>query len=411
MNDFLTSELVLYFNTEWSDTLRVGQPAFFLENASASVLFEEPCRFLWHRYVSAARSPSAHTWAKAAYSLKIWFQYLQAAGVHWQEADLATRRAFRDAYASSISPRTGQPYELGGIADSMTTVKQFYVYAGAEGFYEGELAIQNDLPGKDERRRGFKTDQDLPKQRPNVNIRALTPRELGNFLHYVGPQAGIRGNDKRHARDRLICDLGWVVGLRLSEVISLTTLQFLSITPDSKSPYADLHLVITGKGNKTRQVAIPTWLVIDALKYIEEDRAIALRASPVHIMKRPHQLFLSRQDSPRRGRPISSDAIQKMVREACIALGYTTTISKTCPDTGNTSLASVPKYSFHDLRHTYAVLTYHAEVANGNLEPWKKIQAQLGHAHLDITINTYLSHVEIFSQKTGLLNVRELIGL
>jgi len=50
----------------------------------------------------------------------------------------------------------------------------------------------------------------------------------------------------------------------------------------------------------------------------------------------------------------------------------------------------------HDLRHTYAVLTYHAEVMNGNVEPWKKIQAQLGHKSLQTTIDTYLRYVSVF---------------
>jgi integrase len=48
---------------------------------------------------------------------------------------------------------------------------------------------------------------------------------------------------------------------------------------------------------------------------------------------------------------------------------------------------------------------------NGNPEPWKKIQAQLGHAHLQTTIDVYLSYVEIFNESPGLIDVRRMIGL
>jgi integrase len=123
------------------------------------------------------------------------------------------------------------------------------------------------------------------------------------------------------------------------------------------------------------------------------------------------RLLLTHAGAKNAGKPISNGAIQKMFREACFALGMVEIVEKTNPENGNTSQASIPLHSMHDLRHTYAVLTYHAERANGNAEPWKKIQAQLGHSHLQTTIDTYLSHVDIFTDQPGLLDVRRMIGL
>ena len=100
-----------------------------------------------------------------------------------------------------------------------------------------------------------------------------------------------------------------------------------------------------------------------------------------------------------------------MVREACLTLGLVQIVEKTDPETGKKFMYKRPRHSIHDLRHTYAVLTYHAERANGNAEPWKKIQAQLGHRNLQTTIDTYLSHVEIFTEQPGLLDVRKMLGL
>jgi integrase len=423
MNTFLDNEVVLLVHDGSHAELKAGQPALFLESAGKATLFEEPTRFLWDRYVSAGSTPSVHTWSKAAYSLKSWFQFLQAIGKHWLDASAEDRRSYRDAYLSSISPRTGRRYSVQGVSDSMSVVRSFYAFARRKGWYAGDIDgyVEESVENIEIDRDAFAhtrpvslsraKDRDLPKSRPNVVIHPLMVRDLTNLLNHVGPQAANRQEDKRAARDRLICDLGWVVGLRLAEVISLTTLQFLSLNPDPSSPYVDLKLIICGKGNKVRQVAIPTWLVVDAIEYINGERAKALLAWKGRPRRASIQLLLGRLESPRRGQPISKDAVQKILREACIALGFVETVEKIIPETGDVFHDKVPKHSYHDLRHTCAVLMYHAEVASGNPEPWKKIQAQLGHSHLSTTIDTYLAHVEIFTDRPGLLNVRRLIGL
>lgn len=423
MNKFFDDEIVLLIHDGSHPELKAGQPAIFLESAGKAALFEEPTRFLWDQFVSSGSSPSVHTWSKAAYSLKSWFQFLQAVGKHWLDASAEDRRSYRDAYLTSVSPRTGQPYGAQGISGSMSVIRSFYAYAGRKGWYVGDLGdhvgsntenIEIDRDALAHTRsvgRLKAKDRDLPKARPIVVIHPLMVRDLTNLLHHVGPQAANRQGDQRAARDRLICDFGWVVGLRLAEVISLTTLQFLSLNPDPDSPYLDLELIVQGKGKKTRQVAIPTWLVLDAIEYINGERAEAIRARKGGPRYAPIQLLVGRLDSPRRGQPISKDAIQKMMREACVALGFVMTIEKSLPEIGEVFHDKVPKHSYHDLRHTYAVLTYHAEVANGNAEPWKKIQAQLGHSHLSTTIDTYLAHVQIFTNRPGLLSVRHMIGL
>lgn len=426
MNDF-SGEIVLVFHDGSHPELRDGQPCLFIEYDNEVRLFEEPTEFLYTRYIQTGSTPSVHTWSKAAYSLKTWFQYLQALKEpkHWLDASRQDRLDFRDAYLTSISPRTGQTYGTGGVADSMTVVRNFYQFAKDKGWYFGDLGntveeevitvtLDSDTLAHTRSTRLRKAkDRDLPKVRSSAVIHPLTLRNLKNLIQHIGPQASNRKGDNRCARDRLICDLGWVVGLRLAEVVNLTSLQFLNLNPDPNSPYTDMQLTISAgaKGCKTRQVAIPTWLAMDAIDYIEGERSMALRQrkdKPRHPLT---QLLLGRFDSPYCGRPISEDAIQKLFREACLAIGLVETIQKTDPGNGEIWLDKVAKHSYHDLRHTYAVLTYHAEVANGNSEPWKKIQAQLGHKYLKTTIDTYLAHVEIFTDQPGLLNVRKMIGL
>jgi integrase len=185
----------------------------------------------------------------------------------------------------------------------------------------------------------------------------------------------------------------------------------MSLSPDRGAPFVGMALTIQGKGKKTRQVMIPAWLVMDIQAYMEGERAASLRACKTKSRHPPTRLLLGHEHSGSAGKAITNAALQKMFREACLALGLVEIVEKTDPETGRKFMYKTPRHSIHDLRHTYAVLTYHAERANGNPEPWKKIQAQLGHSCLQTTIDTYLSHVEIFTDQPGLIDVRRMLGL
>lgn len=420
---FLNSELVLFLNRNSDDGLRAGEPALFLETTIGKVdLFEEPTRFLHEHYVQCGSTPSHHTWAKAAYGLKIWFQYLQAIERHWLCASEQDRIDFRDVYLGAISQKTGRLYGTSGVRDSMVVVRSFYQHCSNRAEYAGDIGgnsvvmhtaqIDRDALAHIRFVGGPIKDRALPKRRPGSKIHPMILADLKNLLHHMGPQAAAREGDLRPVRNRLICDLGWAVGLRINEINSLSTLQFLSLCPDPSAPFVGLALTIhRGKGGKTRQVRIPAWLVMDVQAYIEGERAVSVRDSKTKSKYPPTRLLLAHADSKAPGEPITNGALQKMFREACMSLGLAEIIEKINPELDTKFTCKIPRHSIHDLRHTYAVLTYHAERANGNAEPWKAIQAQLGHSHLQTTIDTYLAHVEIFTNQPGLLNVRKMLGL
>ncbi|MYM84394.1 tyrosine-type recombinase/integrase [Duganella sp. FT50W] len=421
---FFCAEIVLFLNNTDCPDLKHGAPALFLETNDKLILFEEPTQFLSERYVSCGSTSSPHTWAKAAYCLKSWFQFLQAIEREWPNASEQDRADFRDAYLGSISQKTGMPFGTAGVRDTMAVVRSFYQHCANRGTYHGDLRIadpitsaQNVPISRDATASSWDVDvfkikdRALPKVRPGVKIHPLPARDLKNLLYQMGPQAGARDGDQRMARDRLICDLGWVVGLRLNEINSLTTLQFMTLVPDPYTPFVGMALTVLGKGNKTRQVMIPTWLVIDVQAYMDGERAASIRACVTKTRSPPTRLLLGHEHSGKAGKPITNAALQKIFRNACLDLGLVSIVEKTDPETGRKFTYKRPRHSIHDLRHTYAVLTYHAERANGNAEPWKKIQAQLGHSKLQTTIDIYLSHVEIFADQPGLLDTRRLLGL
>jgi integrase len=420
---FLQSEVVLFINGTGSLDLKQGAPALFLETAKQLELFETPSQFLNEHYVRCGSTPSRHTWVKAAYSLKSWFQYLQAIERDWIYACEQDRIDFRDVYLGSISQKTGRHYSTSGVRDSMVVVRSFYRYCTKLGTYHADIggdgiSHENILPMHRHGSHSVRThssvkdkDRALPKVRPGTKIHPLTVCDLKTLLHYLGPQAAARDGDQSTARDRLICDLGWAVGLRLSEINNLTTLQFMTLVPDLSEPFVGMSLTIQGKGTYTRQVIIPSWLVADVHAYMNHERMDSLGAYKTKLKHPTTRLFLAHKYSNSAGKPITNAAMQKMIREACLALGLVTIVEKTDPDTNRKFTYKTPRHSMHDLRHTYAVLTYHAERANGNPEPWKKIQAQLGHRSLQTTIDTYLSHVEVFTDQSGLLDVRRMLGL
>ncbi|WP_286159327.1 tyrosine-type recombinase/integrase [Janthinobacterium sp. HH01] len=422
-NMFAEAEIVLFTNETDHYELKQGWPALFLETVGKLELFEEPTRFLREKYVNCGSTPSRHTWEKAAYGLKSWFQFLQAIERDWLSASEQDRIDFRDTYQKSISPKTGRTYGDDGVRSAMVVIRSFYRHCASRNIYHGDMSsgvvvVEHKVPIDQDPMAHIhalpvlkEKDRALPKVRPGVKIHPLTMRDLKNLLSHIGPQAGARDGDQRPARDRLICDLGWVVGLRLSEINNLTTLQFMTLVPDHSALFVGMRLTVQGKGKYTRQVMIPTWLVIDVQAYIDGERAASLLACKIKTRYPTTRLLLGHEHSNHAGKPITNAALQKIFREACLTLGFINIVEKTDTETGLKFTYKTPRHSIHDLRHTYAVLTYHVERANGNSEPWKKIQAQLGHSKLQTTINTYLTHVEIFTDQPGLLDVRKVLGL
>jgi site-specific recombinase XerD len=379
MNSFFDAELVLFFNSTDQAGVKAGAPCFFLRSSHEIVLFEEATRFLSQRFVQAGGSPSPHTWAKVAYSLKSWFQFLQAGRRYWKDACEQDRLDFRNAYLHAISPKTGRNYGAAGIRDSMATIRSFYQFCGDRGLCESDITAElmavtttgcyadDPLIHSRSSRERFTLAKDLalPKVTAGVKLHPLKVQDLKLLLRRVGPRASERQEDLRLSRDRLICDLGWAVGLRLSEINALTTLQFLALVPNDAAPFVNMGLTIySGKGGKTRQVAVPAWLVTDILAYISGERADTLKTTKHSSKKQETCLLLGTSGCKNAGLPITNSSIQKMFRSAVIKIGLCEVVEKRDPESRKVYTEKVPKHSIHDLRHTYAVLTYHAERMN-----------------------------------------------
>ncbi len=424
MNNFLGREVSLFIAAESKDGVKFGQPSFFLWGGDHVNLFEEPTWFLYKKYVQYGSTPSIHTWSAVAYDLKTWFQYVQAKCLDWHDASESTRASFAADYSNAVSPNGGT-YEDATINRRLTNVRLFYQFCGSMGWYWGDIGSSVETvqilkrPIDEDAQAHTRSPSERTKEKDlllrNVGrkdvIKPLQVSQLKKLLRHAGPNASDRKGDMHRVRDRLIIDCGWICGMRLGDIVKLTTLKFLSIIVEPGQELVDFPVIVEkGKGNVTRMVSVPGWLVKDIQEYVSTERAESVRAGAQRYRKSV-ELFLGHSDSKSAGKPITTSAIQKMFALNCIQSRIVEHVEWVDPATREKHVKTVAAHSFHDLRHNCAVLTYHAEKASGNAEPWKPVQMKLGHKSLKVTIETYLAHVSIFGEKQGVVDMRRIVGL
>jgi len=402
----------VFINTTDVDGLRSGEPALFLD--PGQVLFEQPTQFLREHFVRSGCRRSPNTWSAAAYALASWFDFLAASGQsEWPIADRDTLIDYRDAYLLAVNPTTGRPYAPSTVALRLSFTLDFYTYAAGQGWYLGTLsngrsdgvAIRlGSAASNRARSAGVRAGASglFPRRALNArHILPFCPEDIQKLLSSAGPRAS--ESHQADARDRLLVDLGWSTGLRVGEIARLTAQSFQSMRPDPDWPSGEQRLEVCGKGGYKRVIAVPNWVALDAIHYINGERARAAVSggSSSHIAEK---LFLSSLSSKTPGLPLCKRRLQQILENACISSGLTN-------ENGGGKRLLRARYTFHQLRHTYAVFTYMAEVALGNPEPWKKIQAQLGHRFLSTTIDIYLRYVALFRQGNKQSDMRSLLGL
>ena len=397
-------------------TLRSGHPAIWKDGK----LFEEACRWLNEEIVPIR--PSAKTWTQAAQSLLTWLDFLEASEIDWQHAGKEDLIAYRDAYLGAISPQTGKTYSANTVAVRMTYIIDFLRFAVAHEWIDSDLgagSMDASLP-----RARTNIDQDAlahirkgssssvggsretaarlyklkPKAKQNDTVRVISREEFAALRRWTGPRPSERQPDDGGSdRDYVVFALGWACGMRVQEIADVDMLPLLAMTVSPADIGTYYKLSITGKGNKTRLVDVPGWLVLDLQAYIDgaRKRALKKRGRTAEEAK----LILNCEHSSRPGKPMTKSAMQDLMRRACAGAGLMTEVRKTNPETGEVVIDRVPKFSMHSLRHTYAVMTYHnhRKWGYGDLDAWKYLQKQLGHEKPSTTINIYLHHISVWS--------------
>jgi integrase len=388
-------------------------PAFVLYSWPLMAIHEPSTRYL----SEVAKKSSVTHQRNIAYALSHWLSYCLASGVDFRRATRDDVERYIAASEDVTSELTGQKLSEGTIGQRVSAIARYHEFGARDGWNLTAVDLAHALASLeyDANTKGphpsitharpidCTVSEIAPRQSGESDVRALNLMDLTSLLDTLGPShQQLAAGDQRPNRDRLIAEWLVYVGLRVSEALcpegpyGLDVRNIVSLKPSPQYPFDHIDLKILGKGNKLREVAVPNWLALKTIRYVEGERARATS----HAKRSTGKLFVAGENShPKdRGHPITVRAFQKALATAAVNAGLYDLIEDKRECAGNRLPRKVPKHSPHDLRHTYAVMTYYAQRALGNSEPWKPIQAQLGHRHLSTTINTYLTHVTISGQ-------------
>ena len=179
------------------------------------------------------------------------------------------------------------------------------------------------------------------RRTPNRLPRALGAPEVGTLL--AQPADG----ERRGLRDRALLELLYACGLRVSETVALR---------GSQVDLAAGFVTVLGKGGKERVVPLgrPARAALEA--YLQRERPLLLKGRPSPFV------FLGP-----RGRPLTRQAVWKLVRRRALAAGLGRRVSP------------------HVLRHTFATHLL------GGRADLSIVQTLLGHA--DIATTQIYTHV------------------
>jgi integrase len=342
-----------------------------------------------------------------------WWMWLDQFKKEWTDVDVEDLVQYRDTLLVEFSPHTHRRYKSKTIRRRLSTILCFYRWAFNTGLVDENLDRREirQIPRSmdttmlshvDTRRGEVSVSEIMPSIRDEEPINALDTINLRRVLNLLGPMPPIeKGGDPppRPARDRLIAMLQVMTGMRIDEVLSLTDYQILNLRPRSdKSNFVKLRITKT-KGLRPRDVLVPLELLEALYWYIDHERenAVTARIQKNGQSGRTSALFVNGVYANRRdvGNYLRPKTFLGIFTRAVTQAGLVHQEMHRDPVTGSDSLDIVPNYTSHDLRHTFAVMTYFARKKMGDSEPWKTIQILLGHRHLSTTINIYLRSVKV----------------
>jgi integrase len=381
-------------------------------------LVEPVLLYLYHKCVAGGRIQSVGNTQKAyCDDLYEWWMWVGEHRKNWDEVEAEDLIRYRDTLLKEFSPHTHRRYKTKTIRRRLSTILGFYRWAYNRALVHENLdrreirqiplaADISMLAHVDTRPGKTSISRMLPRITDDEPVNAFDKRDLLQVLNALGPMPPSgeeTRQDLRPVRDRLVATLQVTTGMRIHEVLSLTKYQLLDLRKKSDDPYGSVKLRIAKtKGLRPRHVLIPHWL-LDALHwYIDHEREEAMLARARVRAKHRHlaeasSLFVNGIHANRRdvANPLQPATFMRVFVRVVKEVGLVHREVHRNPITGEDRMATVVDHTTQDLRHTFTVQTYLSRKAIGDSEPWKTLQALLGHAHLSTTVNTYLRSVRV----------------
>ncbi|HEX4895749.1 MAG TPA: site-specific integrase [Solimonas sp.] len=340
-----------------------------------------------------------------ANDLKDWWTYLRAHETPWDAIDETDIRYYADIMEQTVSPLTHERYKRKTIRKRIGSVRNFYAWASAKGILDCSVDLSttdyssnSEQPGVRAKVRDAGTLMPGATSGEDDHVLALSHQDVFAVFAELGPLPSEKTWSSDSSRDRLIAELALNTGMRRDEISHLTLLQILNLHPDHAIEHGACLLPISKtKGLRARKVEVPNWLIRELRTYVDTERVEAIARLADAGVNDAKRLFVNGVSAKHNaGRSISNDTIDRAFRLAVLRSGRVIEAPRFDPETGTAYSAQAPQFTFHALRHTFAIWRYYAEYAAGIHEPWKIVQVLLGHKSLATTLAIYLRPCAVF---------------
>jgi integrase len=372
----------------------------------------------------------------SAQDLAQWWTYLGVNGIEWDRARPEDIEEYANRMAEAVSPVTSLQFSTSTVRRRVGSVETFYARARREGLIAKPLDQGQEKAGvpigpgaaflphlgtatipKQGRRRPRGRD-------PEKDPRPFRLKDLAAVLSRLAPPIFApdqsllpweSGTASR--RNRLMAEVAYHTGMRGDEVASISVWDVLDKARrlSSSTKWQQFKLNVRTKGRASRDVVVSSVVLRALVLYHDVERAEAIQRALQAVeaagrsFRAPTELFVNGVDANLRdiGRPVSAETPSRAFTKAVLAEGLTVVREgfELDPDTSDLVFGEDGKavlreivgaaHTFHDLRHTFAVLFYKSEVNRGNPAPWEKLRSLLGHASAETTKNIYLRHIDV----------------
>lgn len=334
----------------------------------------------------------------AAADLKAWWTYCEIKDRAWDEADDALLANYIIDLRSFTSADTEDFLSDSTIRRRLSSIAEFYRYAKVR--WDLEVTPRLEAATILAKHRGSASSK--ATRNLDLDPHPFDDNHVPLLAEAMGPLPSERkAGSNLSCKERLAFELALMVGLRVDEIVSLNVADFDDLQESSGGIAGAVSLRIERtKGLRPRTIYIPNALLREIKVYLTGERAEAVMAArnrwlgdelpPVTL------LVNSPAAGANAGKSLRSATIEEKFNGIQKALGLTRreVIRRDQPDQ---SVVEVPRYVFHDGRHTFALWSYQSQRELGLRgdpkaeDPISFVQRRLGHAHRSTTTDIYLN--------------------